>query len=355
VLIELTGGLSQLGHRIVLAALQASGAPDSPALDRVTALGVEVVRVRVPSRAYGTEFHRLREVIETFQPDVVQTHGYRADLLGGLAARCAEVPWVSTAHGFTGGDLKNRFYERLQRWSYRRAQAVIAVSAPLRAQLISDGVPPKRAHFLANAWAPKPLLSREAALAKLGLGAAAPVIGWVGRLTREKGADLFLEALALISDQDWCASIVGDGRERQALEAQAERLGIGGRVHWHGLQPGAAALYPAFDVWVLSSRTEGTPIALFEALAARVPVVTTMVGGVPDVVSSAEALLVEQEQPAALAAAIGLVLADPCAAAARAESAYQRLLASFATTPWLDAHVALYRAISRPDRVEADA
>ena len=151
-------------------------------------------------------------------------------------------------------------------------------------------------------------------------------IGWVGRLTREKGADIFLEALALLPHRAWVASIVGEGRERAALEAQAARLGIADRVRWHGLVPDAAAIYPAFDAWVLSSRTEGTPIALFEAMAARVPAVVTTVGGVPDVVTPFEAILVRPEDPAALAAAIGNLLAEGDGAAARAEAGIQAAL-----------------------------
>jgi glycosyltransferase involved in cell wall biosynthesis len=116
-------------------------------------------------------------------------------------------------------------------------------------------------------------------------------------------------------------------------------------VQWHGLVPDAADLYPAFDAWVLSSRTEGTPIALLEAMAARVPVVATAVGGVPDVVGPAEALLVPPEQPRALAAAVASILTDPAQAALRAEAAYQRVTEAYSPGAWLDAHVALYRTL----------
>jgi len=121
---------------------------------------------------------------------------------------------------------------------------------------------------------------------------------------------------------------------------------VADRVNWHGLVPDAADLYPAFDAWVLSSRTEGTPIALLEAMAARVPVVATAVGGVPDVVSSAEALLVPSEQPRELAAALATVLADRAQAALRAEAAYRRLTEAYSPGGWLDAHVALYRSLA---------
>jgi glycosyltransferase involved in cell wall biosynthesis len=345
VVLELTGGLRGLGHRVVLAAVLDPGSVEHPVPSRAEGQGVEVRRVVIPPRAYLTEYRALRQAITELRPDLVHTHGYRADLIGGLAARRAGVLWVSTVHGFTGGGRKNRFYEWLQIRAYRRAQAVVAVSLPIRDRLVGAGICPDRVHVIPNAWAPKALLSREEARRRLCLTGPEPVIGWVGRLTREKGADVFLEALAQIPDRHWTASIVGAGRERPALEAQAERLGIAERIRWHGLMPDAAGLYPAFDAWVLSSRTEGTPIALFEAMAARVPVVVTTVGGVPDVVSPFEALLVRSEDPAALAAGIATLLAGPDEAGARAEAAFRRLSTQHTSEAWLASHLELYRSL----------
>lgn len=346
VVLELVGGLQQLGHRVTLAAVQDAGAGDSPLLRRVADRGVEVRRIAVPARAYGQEFRQVREAIEAAAPDVVHTHGYRGDLLGGLAARRAGVPWVTTAHGFTGGDAKNRFYEWLQRRAFRKAGAVIAVSATIRNRLFRAGVASGRLHLVPNAWTPKPVLTREEARRRLGIAEDSCVIGWVGRLTSEKGPDLYLSALSRLPGRQWYASVIGDGRERGNLERQARQLGIADRVRWHGLVPDAATLYPAFDVWVLSSRTEGTPIALFEAMAARVPVVAAAVGGVPDVVSSSEARLVPPGRPEALAAAIAEVLADVAGGAARAEVARDRLVEAFATPAWLAAHVAVYQTVA---------
>lgn len=350
--LELTGGLHSGGQRIVLAAVQDVGAT-APLLHRVADAGVEVLRLEIPPRAYRLEFRLIQDALATVRPDVIHTHGYRADLIGGLAARSAGVPWVATAHGFTGGDPKNRFYEWLQRRAFRRAEAVVAVSASVRDRIARSGVRSDRIHLLPNAWSPKPIFAREEARRRLGLPDDDPIIGWVGRLTAEKGTDVFLDALAALPDRRWLAAVVGDGKERPALETRARELGIGDRVRWLGLVPQAAALYPAFDVWVLSSRTEGTPIALFEALSARVPIVATAVGGVPDVISPAEAILVPSGKPAAIAAGIQEILVNPEAASIRSEAGLRRLMAAFAPAGWLDAHLRLYRSVSRSGSPEA--
>jgi glycosyltransferase involved in cell wall biosynthesis len=109
----------------------------------------------------------------------------------------------------------------------------------------------------------------------------------------------------------------------------------------------AAPLFPAFDVFVLSSRTEGTPIVLFEAMAAGVPVVATAVGGVPGVVSPAEAVLIPPGDPASLAAAIRTTLRDPAAARERTRAARQRLEREFGAQPWLERYDVVYRRVAR--------
>ena len=154
-----------------------------------------------------------------------------------------------------------------------------------------------------------------------------------------------LEASGKLADVRAELHFVGDGRMRGNLEARARELGIGERVTFHGPVVDAGRFLAAFDLLALSSRTEGTPMVLFEALAAGVPIVATTVGGVPDVVSEREALLVPSEDPGALATAIERALGFPEEARERADRAAHRLRSAYAVEPWLDAHVSLYRGL----------
>lgn len=342
VVLDLCAGLGARGLQVVLGAVLEPGSASEAMPVRAESLGLDVRRVVVPHRSYLREYRALARLIAAEAPDVVHTHGYRADLIGGRAARRNGVPWVSTAHGFTGVTPRGRLYEWLQIRALRRADAAVAVSRPVGERLAAAGVRQDRIAHLTNAWVRRPLLERAAARQRLQLPADGHVVGWVGRLTHEKGADLFLVAMAQLVGLPWTVSIVGDGPDRAALESRARTLGIAERIRWHGVVPGAAALYRAFDTWVLSSRTEGTPIALFEAMAARVPVVATAVGGVPDVVTDREAHLVPPGDPAALAAAIGGVLTEPAAEAARLDAAEARIASAFSAEAWLDSHLSLY-------------
>ena len=306
--------------------------------------------VEVPARAYRKERTEYRRLFFSLKPDVVHTHGYRPDVLAGGVAGALGIPRVTTVHGFTGGDWKNRLYEYLQLRAFKRFEAVVAVSRPLLARLKQRGVPPDSLRMIANGFdgsvAP---LSRQDAREILGLPNEDVVLGWVGRLSREKGPDVMLEAMARLPGSSTPSlSIIGIGGERASLEAQAAKLGLSARIRWHGLMPDAGRLYRAFDVFALSSRTEGTPISLFEAMAARVPIVATAVGGVPDVLRESEAWLVAPDDPAAMAGAIGRALSHQDEARRRADRARDRLVEVYGLDSWLDQYDRLYRSLLTP-------
>jgi glycosyltransferase involved in cell wall biosynthesis len=328
--------------------LEPDVAADHPLSTALEAAGVPVDRLLVPPRAYLGERRAVARAIRRRRPAIVHCHGYRADVLARGPARAAGAHTVTTVHGFTGGGWKNRLYERLQRRAFRRFDAVVAVSRPLVTLLAARGVPAMRIHLIPNAWrASSATMSRAEAREVLGLPTDRPVVGWVGRLSAEKGPDVFVEALARTVDRRTIGCLVGDGRERADVERLGDSLGLGDRLRLPGLIADAARLYAAFDLFVLSSRTEGTPISLFEAMAARVPVVATAVGGVPDVVSADDALLVPPNAAAALARAIDASLGDPAAAADRASRAAARLVRDFGVDPWLDRYDALYASLAR--------
>ncbi|HEX5385187.1 MAG TPA: glycosyltransferase [Gemmatimonadales bacterium] len=344
----LAAGQRGAGQNVHVGAVLDAAGPEPPFLDRLRVQGVEVSAFRLRSRAYARERLELAALVRAVAPDVVHTHGYRADLQGGGVARRLDRPIVTTVHGYTGGGWKNRLYERLQTRAFRRFDAVVAVSRPLVARLAHGGVRPERIHLLPNAAPRDPdPLPREEARRLLGVPDAAFAAGWVGRLSREKGADVLVRAIALARDRRIHAVILGSGVEGAALRRLAADLGVAARITWSGSVPEAGRLFTAFDCFVLSSRTEGTPIVLFEAMASATPIVATAVGGVPDVVSGSEALLVASEDPAGLAEALDAVAGNPLAARHRATAAVERLRTERGLAPWVERYAEIYRSVAR--------
>jgi glycosyltransferase involved in cell wall biosynthesis len=341
-------GHSRAGHRVLAALVVEPEQELNGFLTSFRETPVDVRVLRVPARAYLHERRLIRDLCVEFRPDVVHTHGFRSDVVDSGVARSLGVATVTTVHGSSRLGGITHLYELLEFALFRRFDAVVAVSRPLVRSLRQFGVAPGRIHVIPNGWNGRvPQADRRSARRTLGMPLNAFLIGWVGRLIPVKGADVLLEALAQLPDVPWSASIVGDGSERDRLERMSAALRLGHRVTFHGRIDDAARLLPAFDVIVLSSRSEGTPMVLLEAIAAGVPVIATAVGGVPDVIGPDEGLLVPPERPAALAQAIRASHADLGAAQRRAAAAQARLAAEFGPERWLGCYEQVYRAVRR--------
>lgn len=338
-------GLAARGHSIDVIAVVEPDVRTDDLRAPLDAAGVTVHELRLGGRDYLGEIRRVGALLHELAPDVLHTHGYRADLMHGLIGCPRRTANVSTLHGSSRLGGVSHVFEWLQERALRRFDGVVAVSTPLERQLLALGVPRAAVHRIPNATkAPLPL-PRVDARATLGLAGAGVVIGFIGRLIPIKGTDVLLDALASVRDLAWDAVIVGGGPERARLESLAESLGLGSRVHFSGERDHAARYLAAFDLFVLPSRSEGTPIVLLETLAAGVPVIASAVGGVPDLITApAEGALVPPDDPAALAAAIRAVLSTPEAAQAAARSAQERLRREYDFDAWISRHEAFYAA-----------
>lgn len=346
----LAAGLSSRGHDVHVAAIL-DRPVEHPMFASLRAAGVTVHPIAIPPRGYRRERGEIGALCRQLRPDVVHTHGYRADVIDAPAARSLGTPTVSTVHGFTGGGLKNRAYELIQRMALRQFDLVIAVARPQATELARFGVPAGHLRVIPNAWCPDQApLDHERARSALGVPRDRFHLGWVGRLSWEKGADIFLEAVARLKDLPITVSLFGDGIERRHLEDKARRLGIRSLVVWWGTVPAASRLFTGFDTFVISSRSEGTPIVLFEAMRSGVPIVAAAVGGIPDVVSGNEALLVSPKDPVALADAIREIYQHPSSATARAQRAGERL-SQYDAASWIERYHVLYHSLRQPSRL----
>lgn len=336
------------GHAVRVVASISPGTNCMPFIQPMREAGVRVEVLTVGAKHYLAERSLVAGLLRREHTHIVHTHGFRPDVLHFGVARAAGVAVVSTLHGSERLPGITRLYEWLQERTVRRFDAVIAVSRPLGERLIDIGIPPDRLHTVPNGWSRvcQPV-DRESARGALGLEGDGPVIGWVGRLVPAKGCDIFLDALARLEGTDVRAVVIGDGPLRAALEQRAGSLNLLGRVKFLGNRQDASRFFTAFDLFVLSSRTEGTPIVLFEAMSAGVPIVATTVGGVPDVLTEAIGVLVPPLSPRALADGIRATLAAPAEAIRRGLIATEHLLQEYGEEKWLERHDQIYRSVVR--------
>ncbi len=346
VLHDLAIGHHRRGHNVHVAALIGGDEDYGPFLDPLREAGVPTHVLSIRPHTVFRERSFIRSICEKHQIRIVHTHGYRPDIVDAGVARRMGLATVSTEHGMSKMGGRTRIYEWLQLRLFQKFDAVVAVSQPIAKTLERSGVEPKRIHLIPNAWGGEvEFIDRAEARAALQLAPDGPVIGWVGRLIHAKGADVFLRALAELRDLPFQAAVIGDGPERAALERLSEELGLTASVRFYGAIPDARRCFRAFDVFALSSRTEGTPIVLFEAMAANVPLVAAAVGGVPDVLGSEEGILIAPEDVESLAGALSRTFKKSEERDLRANRALERLAEKHSIKPWIDRHIDVYQSV----------
>jgi glycosyltransferase involved in cell wall biosynthesis len=276
---------------------------------------------------------RLERYLRRERVDVLHAHKFGSNVWGTLMGRLAGVP-VVLAHEHTWsyeGQPLRRLLDR--ELVARGADRFIAVSREDRRRMTDvEGIDPSRTIFLPNGVMPSPPPSGHDIRSELGIPADAPVIGTVGVLRPQKALQVLLRASAelLARWPDLHVLIVGDGSERAQLEALAGELGIADAVRFLGYRADVPDVLRALDVAVSSSDFEGSPLAVMEYMDAGLPVVATEVGGVPDLIETGvHGMLVGRGDHAALASAVGELLADPERRRAMGERGRERRRSEF--------------------------
>jgi glycosyltransferase involved in cell wall biosynthesis len=314
VVLELSKRSWEFGYESIVVALQSPDDPEPELVRLARAAGIQAKVLACRGRFDPTIFGRIRRLVRAERVDLLHAHGYKENFYGLLAG--TGVPTVATNHLWKRGTRSLRLYCWLDSRLIRHFDHVVAVSEPIRQELLQAGVPDHKLSRIANGIDTGPF--RRAAAggrrASLDLPQDRLVVGMVSSLTPEKGHVHALEALARLRGRfpDLLLAVVGDGPQRPALQAAADRLGLRDQVRFCGRRSDVAEVLGAFDVFLLPSLNEGLPIALLEAMAAARPVVASRVGDVPAVVRDDDTgLLVPPADVSALAAALARLAADP--------------------------------------------
>ena len=314
----------------------------------------DVAAVRRLRCMYG---QRQKSAAGANPPLVVHSHNTAAQQYATLALVGRGIPHVHTEHGTNphfGGWL-----QRLRNvWMTRATDCVVAVSEDTADALVRDQrIPREKIRVIPNGVSAHRSLSeseRTALRKGLNIDEGTFVIGWTGRLAKEKGQDRLLGAFAGLDAAAHGSSVLllaGDGRERGALERLAVEFGVQDRVRFAGFRLDGRALLDVMDLFVLPSRSEGLPVALLEAMAAGVPVMATDAGESWEIIEQGACgmKLPEDEVawPEAVAKAMGEVAAGSDRIASQVSRARERVRQRYSLSATLTAYEEIYEGVGR--------
>jgi glycosyltransferase involved in cell wall biosynthesis len=320
--------------------------------DAAVRRGVEIVPVRSAHRFDPRLIGTIIRIINEHDIHLVHSHEYKSDILAYVASRLHPIPIMSTIHGWITNHLKSRLFIRLEQAVLPRFDKVVAVSGETKSRLLACGVPADKItvihnaivteHYDPGAHPPGFLRSRY------GVPDDGIIIGYIGRLSPEKGQRDLLVAAATIAPAypRLYVALVGDGPDRPALEQAARELGLADRVIFTGHLADVRPVYRDLQVLALTSHTEGFPNVVLEALCMEIPVLATDVGGVREIVEDGRTgVLIPARSPEAVAKGLRALLDDPAWARTTALAGKRAVYERFAFATRVAREEAVYREI----------
>ncbi len=352
-IVSLSGRLIGRGHHVVVASDRGGCVPQLQALGAEHWEASLHTKIEFGPQVFGATRALSRRLAQ--EPvDVIHAHTRVGQVVADRLSRRHRIPYVTTWHGIYRRNLGRRLWPctgeltiAISRPVYEHLLHTFALS-PDRVRLIPNGVDVAR--FSAAPDADVLRAFRE----RWHLSEEHPVVGAMGRLTSGgvKGFDLFIAAAARVRSRlpDAQFLIVGDGTRRAFLEAEAARHAMSGCVHFTGAVEDPRVALAAMDVFVFPARwPEGFGLVLAEAMAAGRPVVATRVGAIPDIVQhQQQGLLVDVDDPEALAESVVRLIQDQTLAAALGQQGRRRVQDDFNLDSMVPALESVYQQVLEP-------
>ena len=314
VILNLTRTLNDGPHRSILGVFSNVSNPNLQLHERAMEEGIESHLISCDGQIDRRAIASIRELAAQTAADVVHAHGFKADIYVYLALRKARIPFVSTCHTWYDNDLLVLLYGVADRFVLRNYARVVAVSDEVKHRLLKAGVHGDVIRLIRNGIELRPFDNATPSLLKDSTSNGQLIVGLIGRLSIEKGIDIFLRAAAhvLVEFPSARFVVVGDGPDKDKLEQLVDQLKIRGSVSMLGRRSDMPSVYASLNVMVSSSRQEGLPIAILEGMASGLPLVASAVGEVSSVVVNGQTgVLVPPENVDSLAEGILRLLRDP--------------------------------------------
>lgn len=359
VLLNLAEEQAKIGHHPVIASIREKDEFDMPLEEEASRRALDTVTFRMLD---GPNFLGAWSILRyswAGKFDIIHSHGYKGNILLGFVPRSIrKIPIICTVHGWTSTDRWSmiRLYERADSLSHKYLDAVVLVHKAMlnhpffarkrisKVFVVNNGIPSHVPEdFERTSCIPVPIHEKI-----LEFCSRSKTIGAIGRLSPEKGFDILLEAFhtMIAKGYDLNLLIVGDGPERRKLEEIIARRNMNDRVFLPGYVAQASCYLKHFSVFVISSLTEGLPITLLEAMRAGVPVVSTRVGGIEEVIGGGSAgILVDPRNSDKLAEGMCALICDDELADNLSRKAENRFINNYSSKIMAENYIHVYNDI----------
>jgi len=321
------------------------GRRDTDLVIRAREAGVECWSVPVRNAYDPRALRRTARLLAREQIDILVTHNYRSNLLGRHAAHAHGIPHLAVSRGWTRENLKVRFYHWLDKKTLGSSECIVCVSRDKKDELSAAGIPASRLVVIPNAvQTDRHVQPATNWRDRFGWDATTQLVVSAGRLSHEKGPDLFLAAASRIRYTCPQARFIlfGEGPMADVIRRQAEDRQLAGVVGMAGYLPELERELPAFDLLVNPSRMEGLPNIVLEAMAAHLPVVATDVGGVREIIIDGQTGRLVRADVASLAEAMRLALSQQDLAKQYAERAYEHVRENYSFAAQAERYAEVY-------------
>jgi glycosyltransferase involved in cell wall biosynthesis len=349
-------GLRAIGQRASLVAH-----PDGELRKRV-AEGLDLIPLAPRSEMDLSAAWRFARVIKRLSPDVIHAHDPHGVAMASLALSLgagsthgARAPALVAARRVDFHLKGNSF----SRWKYRQVDCFVAASEAIRKMLVADGVPAERTVTVHEGIDVEHVLAapRVDVHEAFFLPHGAPVVGNIAALVPHKGQRYLIDAAHLVVQEvpDARFVVLGEGELREHLEKQVHEHHLEKHVLLPGFRADVLGCLKAFDLFVMSSVTEGLGTSLLDAMAASRPIVATTAGGIPEIVEDGvNGLLVPPRDHHALAAAIVRALEDAELRRRMAAAGFARVNERFTVDQMVGGTAAVYARVARRGHVASD-
>jgi glycosyltransferase involved in cell wall biosynthesis len=305
------------GVRLGIGMFLIGAASSSPAIEEFQRRGVPVVVLRQKHRYDPFVIPQALRIARDRRVAILESHSYKPAVIAFCLRLITGLPWIAFVHGYTSENWRMALNNRLDRWLMRWADLVVVVSAAQARILEKSKIAKKRIQVIHNAVDPRsfqPWKDGVEFRRVMGVGPDGPLVGVVGRLSPEKGQALFVRAFKKVAREvpNAIAVLIGEGQELKHLQSLVAHCGLQNVVKFAGYLDDMSSIYPALDLVVIPSFSEGLPNVLLEAMLHCKAVVATRVGGIPDVMDGElSRFLVNSGDVGALADGMISALRDP--------------------------------------------